>query len=362
MIKIGGKQKVCILSTTNLQHMTLISLYTKIFEDEKVDYDIIYFDRYGIKEDSSAKNLYVYTSAYNRSGSKLKKLKEYIKYRNYALRILKNNDYDLIIVWNTMTAFLFSNYLLKKPKKYILNIRDYFLEKNLFVYKIHEKLIKNSYTTTISSKGFLNFLPKSEYLYTHSFNPNLLNEENEKSLPTSKGDKIVIGFLGNNRFFDQGKNLMDALKNDKRFEMWFCGTNSDVLEKYAEENNIKNCKFMGRFNPEDTSKILMEFDIINNLFGNDSEAVKTLTSIRLYYGVFYKKTILVNKSTYMEKIVQENNLGISIDWSDQNLADEIYNQYNNLDREDFETKCNSFLKQIKRENELFDESIHKLIK
>jgi hypothetical protein len=36
-------KKVCILSAVNIRHMSLISIYTDIFKEYGVDFDIIYW-------------------------------------------------------------------------------------------------------------------------------------------------------------------------------------------------------------------------------------------------------------------------------------------------------------------------------
>ena len=42
--------KICIIGTSNIKHISLISLYTKYFDQHGMAYDIIYLDRYGIEE------------------------------------------------------------------------------------------------------------------------------------------------------------------------------------------------------------------------------------------------------------------------------------------------------------------------
>ena len=39
-------KKICILSAVNIKHMSLISIYTKYFKENGMDYDVIYMDKY----------------------------------------------------------------------------------------------------------------------------------------------------------------------------------------------------------------------------------------------------------------------------------------------------------------------------
>ncbi|RIO55501.1 capsular biosynthesis protein, partial [Staphylococcus hominis] len=108
-------------------------------------------------------NYYKYNLKIKSSWSKLKKIWYYYSFKSFASKILKKNNYDFIIVWGSYTGQLFKEILIKKyPGKYILNIRDYFYEKNWLIKKRMKKLVEMSKFTTLSSEGFLKFLPKSQ--------------------------------------------------------------------------------------------------------------------------------------------------------------------------------------------------------
>lgn len=47
--------RVCIVGIQNIKHMTTVSVYTELLKKHNIDYDIIYMDKYGIQEKSSAK-------------------------------------------------------------------------------------------------------------------------------------------------------------------------------------------------------------------------------------------------------------------------------------------------------------------
>jgi hypothetical protein len=351
------KSKICIIGAFNLKHMTLISLYTTIFEKHNIPYDIIYLDKYSQKENTKANNIYVYRSNFNREWGIFRKIIEYWKFSRYAKKKIKENNYEKIILWQTFTSFLLFDLLLFRYKnKYVLNVRDYFFEKNKLVFLLQKILIKNSIFTTISSVGFKRFLPKYPLVNVHSINKSLLNS-NFIRKGLNKNGKIKIGFIGNNRFFEQGIKLMNSLKNDERFELWFCGINSDILKKYAEDNHIVNCKFIDAFEPESTNDILLNFDLINNLFGNNHESVKTLTSIRLYYSAYYKIPILVNTDTYMSSILEDYPIGYVVDWSKSDLGDRLYSWYNSIDFNEFSYHCEKFIRKALEENKDFEEKV-----
>ena len=57
-------KKICILSAVNIKHMSLISIYTKYFKENGMDYDVIYMDKYNEEENIDAKNIYRFYYGY----------------------------------------------------------------------------------------------------------------------------------------------------------------------------------------------------------------------------------------------------------------------------------------------------------
>lgn len=337
-------KKICILSTVNIKHMTMLSIYTEYLERNNIEYDIIYIDKYQEKENINAKNIYSYELKINREWSMPRKLIKYYGFKNYAKEIIKNNKYDFIIVWNSFTAFMFSGFLSKKYKdKYCINIRDYAYEKYLPVYVKIKQVIKNSSFTTISSDGFRQFLPKHEYITVHSLNKKILKNCKPKNELRKKGEPIRITFIGYVRFFENDKKLIDALGNDDRFIVQFFGEGSQVLESYAKEKKYSNIICKGRFDPSQTQDLLKEADIINNLYGIGDIALDTALSIKLYYAVHLNIPILVFKGTYMEEISQRYGIGYAIDEHEiSKIGDGIFEWYYKLEKEDIKNKCKKF--------------------
>lgn len=347
---------ICILSAVNIKHMSLISIYTKYFKENNLDYDIIYMDKYNENEIIGAKKKYRFINVINPKWSKLHKVFAYSKFFWYAKKILKKENYDKIIVWGDIAILMFGLYLSKYcEKKYCLNCRDYSGEKNPIIYRIFKKTIKKSYFTTISSDGFKSFLPLYDYINLHSFNESLLvNCLPKQSLAK---DPIRIGFIGNVRFFAENYKLMNILKNDNRFELHYYGTNAEVIEEYAQNNGFNNVICSGNFPVNKTKEYLAKCDIINNIFGNNSIAVKTLTSIRLFHAAYMNMPILVSKSTYMEKLINEYNIGYVVDFKDNNLANHIYEWYRNICFPVFKRNCACLINMATESNKIFYEKL-----
>lgn len=351
-------KKICIIGTSNLKHISLISLYTHIFDELEVPYDLIYIDRYGTVEKSTAEHQYCYCA--KKMTSKLSKIRELLKFRRFAKRLIKKNNYDLLITWQTTGAYLFFDLLLFSYRgRYIVNIRDYVIENNKFFYSLLKRLVAQSVFSTISSEGFLNFLPPAKYVKVNSINPALIPDESDAYPKMQRPYKI--GFAGNCRYFNESYKLIESLKNDERFELWFCGTNSEVLKKYAECYDIRNVKTLPAFDVSETLSIVQQFDVINSAFGNDAMDNKTLLPIRLYLSVALRKPILATEETQLAKVVSKNGLGFVVkDYN--NLADDLVEYIETLNEKSFFDCCDTFLKNAKKENDDFARMVRKCVK
>ncbi|MFW7402918.1 hypothetical protein ACODG4_08705 [Vagococcus fluvialis] len=350
--------KICILSASNIKHMSLISLYTSQLEKYKIPYDIIYFDKYGIDEKINAQSKYKLYFQVNREWSLLKKLNQYLRFRKTAKKIIKKNNYDFLIVWGTHTTFLFADYLfIHYRKRYCLNIRDYFHEKRKLFYLVHKIMITNSSFSTISSLGFLKFLPKFDYKVVHSLNDNLKKMKEKSGIATIDNySPIIITFIGYVRFFDTDKKLIDELGNDQRFILKFIGEGAQYLQPYVDKQQIKNVVCIAGFNIDETVELLNDANIINNLYGKNNIALDTAISIKFYYSIMKKIPILTFRDTYISELSRQLGIGISID-EIEGSADDIFNQYNRLLESDLSIISENFLEKVEMENQMFSDFI-----
>ncbi|MFC0187174.1 capsular biosynthesis protein [Fictibacillus aquaticus] len=347
-------KKIAILSAVNIKHMSLISLYTEKLIKDKITFDIIYMDKYGEEEEFSGNEKYVFKNIINSKDTKLKKIIKYFRFKKFAINIIEKNNYDFIIVWNDIAIFMFATYLAKYWKgKYCLNVRDYCGQKNPFIFKRFKHVISNSAFTTISSDGYRSFLPSYNYLQVHSLNKEILSKIKPREL-FQKDIPIRISFVGNIRFMDINKKILDVFKNDKRFKVQFYGTNANILKKYAQENDIKNTDFHDSFQIAQTSQFIQNTDLVNNLYGNENVGLDYALSIKLYHGIYYRTPILVFAKTHMEKIISKYNIGYVVSDIDIDLPNRIYNWYQSLDFIKFNESCEKLLNEIEENNLEFE--------
>lgn len=352
-------KKICILSAVNIRHMSLISLYTDILKKNGIEYDIIYMDKYGEDEKFDCKNKYRYVNVVKHNWPRIFKMAKYMMFLPYAARILSKNKYDFVIVWNDVAIFMFADYLARKYKgKYCLNVRDNMGYEKPSRRKRYEKVFKNAAFSTISSKGYLDFLPKGiDYVPIHSLNLSVLEGMKVHTAMRAESEPIRIGFIGYVRYFERNKKLLDVFANDNRFEMHYYGTKADVLKKYAEENGIKNTVFHDTFPVEDTKKYLEKIDVINNLYGNDTINLQKAISIKFFHALYSRIPILVCDNTFVGSEAQKVGIGFEVTDINEDMKERLYNWYRGLDFDKLAESCAAYLEKTQAENAEFEKTV-----
>lgn len=341
--------KICILSVSNIKHMSLISLYTRVFEERQIPYDVIYMDKYGEIEAISAETVFRFENVIDKEQPKLFRAMRYLRFIGFAKSVLNSRSYSFVIVWGEVTAFLFGSYLRKKyTGRYCLNIRDYFYQDKFPVSRFFATTMKAANFTTISSKGYRAFLPDAgRVIAVHSLNEGVLAECKVRDRKAEK--PIRIGFIGYVRFYEINRALIDAFANDCRFELHYYGTHSEVLESYANSRGISNCVFEGGFDVAETGKFIDRIDIVNNLYGSGNSHVDYALSIKLYYSLYCNIPILVNKDTYMEEATVDLGIGFAVEEISDALPDDLYAWYTSLDYSKTAESCAKALSEIRSE-------------
>lgn len=342
------KKRICLLSTSNLKHMTLSSLYTDFMDKNNIEYDIIYIDKYHEIESSNAKNVYRYELFIKKEWSFVRKLAHYWKFKKYAKKILIENNYDFIIVWNEFTTFMFADTLKKYfPNKFSVNIRDYHHNNLFFVFKRLEKAIFASSFSTISSEAFRPHLPKFDYTMIHSRNSIFLDHLIPRNKLCEKNKPLEILYIGYMNFPENAFRVIDQLGNDERYLLKFIGAGTEPILEYLDGKNINNVIVGGKFEPSKTPDLLKTADIMYALYDVGNPFVDTAISIKLYYASYLNIPILVFKGTYMDQISSEIGIGFSISKGDYvDLGDRLYDWYHALSIEEMSEKRSKFMEEI----------------
>lgn len=323
---------ILLVLPSNLHWAPYYIRYEKILKENGIPFDLILWNREGLKESTLGRRIEFKVPDETNSGS-VTKIFKFIRFAEFILNTIKKYKYQKIVFVGTYAGVpaLLSRYLKKNYKgRYWIDLRDITYEKYRFFYKLESEAIVNSYNTVISSKGYKPFLPKFDYGYIHNIDPTM--DEIATKYHKTESDRIRISYIGNLAYWNSCKEMINLLANDNRFVMNFVGPNYEIIQQYCKENCITNVTFHGRFKREETVYFYNNTDIIYNIYGNDTINVRTALSNKLYYAMRFRLPILVSPNTYMEKLTKKYNIGISFNNS-KGFADELFKWYQNYDLE-----------------------------
>lgn len=355
--------KFAIIVSNRIEKCPYVGNYTKIFNKEHIEYDIICWNRENEYESSSEKIVFNY---YSPESTKLsKKILDYRKFKAFVGEYLKKRQYDYLIVHDMVLAVFLFKELKRKKFKYIFDIRDY-SPIYPFTRGLIKKIIHNSLFTTISSPGYLKWLPSNEeYVLDHNIrdipNEDYSNDRKFSNKYVNNNKLLTVLTIGQIRDFSVNSKLIDALANNKDIKLLFAGNGNEKerLEEYAKRV-ANNAEFLGEYKKVDEQEIVKSADVLNILLPR-GVAFDTPLSNRFYLALLLKKPIITNNYNLHADYVKKYKLGIVIDSIDD-LYNELMKYFQNFNHKEFIENCNIILSQIQNDKENFENRLTKGIK
>lgn len=238
---------------------------------------------------------------------------------------------------------LLSRALLKKNRKYIVDVRDYTREDN-FAYKfIEDKVIRRAKGVLISSPDFREFLPKRDYIDIYNASGSI---ESKEEVNINCSIPIKIAYIGTIAYPEQCEKLMVLVEKDERFRFDLYGNdlNGSRIENFIKKNNLKGSHYWGSYQPIEKPGIIRNTDILFNAYGNRTPLLKYALSNKLTDAAIYKKVVLNSPDTCMNKLL--GNCSYPIDLDTEIDLNKLYEWYSGLDVKDTQEYLDGLLRKI----------------
>lgn len=336
--------------------------YMQILKNAGIEYDLIGWRREE-KVYYTGKNVYMYEGrTAKRYSSPIRKILPSIGFRHFVKKIIRQKNYDMLIVLTTQTALIFSDLLLGKYRhKFIFDYRDKSYEYIKPYKMLVNAIVSASSETVISSPWFAEGLTdKKQYINVHNMQTENLSFRTNVCRKKDDGEKIIAGYVGALREFEYHKRLIDAFGNDKRFVFYTygCGDDNERLAAYASK--YSNTYVHGIYDEKDKYGIISGFDIM--CYNYPSNFVNNGAIANKYYdSLIMKKPMFVNAQTHLGKFIAENQIGVSVPESCTGMTDLIYNWYKKMDAKNFSETCDRCLNNYISENEEFEKKVSETV-
>ena len=333
--------------------MPYLSLYKKLILQTGNDYVII--NEHELEKDLEEKHI---TFNYSGKGALLH-IRRYFKWRRFVIENIKKNNVSKIVFLTPWAPIkLVDKCIFDWNKQYVLDIRDYSNENSSWFKKCEEIVIKHSIITVISSKGFLKWLPKNiNYTIAHNMPSHYSACKECRSF---QNETINISYIGLVGYYPQNCSLVDSTYGT-RFRMTFSGAinASCPIEKYCKDHSYFHVSFTGVFNNSEKQSLYSDCDIINAVYGNDSEVVRHALPNKLYDALIYKIPIMAHSGTYLGEVIEDYGVGLAIDVTQPDYMRKIELYVNDFDRNQFVKNCNRLLSIFEEEQSITEKKIIK---
>lgn len=343
--------KVALILPSPIWFAPFIRIYTKILNDNNIDYEIISWNRDG--KDLKEGIQYVdHFDRYERG------VVEYAKYIRFIIKQVKENRYERIVVFTSQLSCLLSLFLLSQYKnKYILDYRDMHIEQKPIFKQIYSLLTKHSFANVVSSPGFIPKLPKSSYLISHNCNIDSLREALARSSSKfieNKTDIIDVLTIGGIRDYESNVQVIDALANKEGFTVRFVGSGPSVesLKLHTKEINAMNVSFEGYY-PKEKEKEYIRTSTFLNIFYPRKLSHDTALSNRFYNSLIYKKPMITTANTTQGDYAVKFKVGVALD-DCNNLVDDLKSFLQTTNHQEYSTQCDNLLREVLSDYEKFE--------
>lgn len=342
-----NNQKILIVCSSSRKFSPYVEFYVAECQNYGIEFILITKETEEFATKSDYHKPYILTKELLKT-SVVKRTLSWYKYINH---IIKTENCNKFIIVPTRTAIILSPMLLFTRKPFIFDIRDYTHENKKWYCFLEKVIMKKAYTTVISSKGFLKWLPyQKNYNIIHNMPVNYQLKSNQR-LQSSDYTKINIAYVGMVDYFDQNSVLIDALSHSSRYSLQYSGAIAErcKIREYVDKKGYSNIVFTGSFINSEKFKLYQDADMINAVYGNDSLIVTTALPNKLYDSLIYKIPIIASKGTFLGEIVNEYNIGVVVDVVHDDLQKAFDDYWDNFSYSKFEDNCNLLLEIVSGE-------------
>ena len=354
------KSRICIVTTRTINDSPCLDKYKNIIDRP---YDIIYWAKGEKDRECGATNVFKYEGVVPTEGGKIQKILHYLKFTRFVKKIIRNNQYEKLIIYPTQMAWMIRGLLKGKYKgKYLYDIRDYVGEDNKIIGKLTAEAVNNAGLCSITCPAYRKFLPdRNDYVISHNIQP--IDEEIVQTY-RSRGKHegtIRLSFIGTVRFFPQLERIIKVFGNDERFSLHFIGRGSEKLKEFCEKGNYLNVELIGQFDRSELGQFYLNSDMAINLYGNDRPALVYALSNKLYSAALMGMPLLASPGTYTAEIVDKYGIGFVVDLDDKLIVDQLYKYYRDLNYNSFLSCCNQFIEQVKCQEDDYSQKVYEYI-
>lgn len=123
------------------------------------------------------------------------------------------------------------------------------------------------------------------------------------------------------------------------------------MEQYARNKKYNNVFFHGAYMPTDRYEFAKNTDMIHNVYDCGHTTGNAMGN-KYYDGIIFGIPQICTAGSHMGDVVTERQVGMAVSLDGNNMADEIWAYYHDIDWEKFEAKCADALECVLNEQKM----------
>jgi len=351
--------KIALILPNNVWFCPYVAIYTDLLNKTSVDYDIISWNRDGVKENA------IQYDAPVLSHNPIILMRGYIGFAKFVRKVVLRNSYDSLIVFSPQSAIFLSSFLKRHfAGRYIFDYRDLSIEQNL-IFKLPFRIVlANSYVNVVSSPGFLKWLPRRySYLLSHNFDINVVRDVVAQPFrPRTEQGLIDVLTIGGIRDYESNVEIIKGLANADGISLRFVGKGPSAasLKEAVVRMNACNVSFEGYY-PKEKEHLYIASCTFMNIFYPRRKSHDTALSNRFYNALIHKKPMIVTSDTIQGDYATSYGVGIALT-NCEGLNHVLRNYIETLDDNEFQKNCNRLLNDFISDYEKWESVVKAFIK
>ena len=259
-------------------------------------------------------------------------IKRMMCFRNFQKRVLQEIDDikpDVIYAAGLDMLMIAAKYKAKYSVKIVFEVADlrecFFAKKRIsdipmswLIQKKERELFRYVDCLVVTSPKFYDIhykalIPRDKVVFI----ANAPNLESFKSYKKKEDGIFTIGFIGGIRYFKQLKLLVDSAEALK-IKVFFAGGAGMLSPEY--DDFMSYCKgkdfieFFGRYDyDKDIADLYGKVDCVYAVYDADNLNVRIALPNKLYESVYCELPLIVAQNTYLEELVTQWGVGVSVD-------------------------------------------------
>lgn len=325
---LNGKTRVCILRSNPVRPDSRVEKEAWSLAKAGYDVHILAWDR-----DTNVEEISDYIQVadvqipitrlgYKASyGEGMKNLKAFLAFQFGMRKWLRKHDFDVVHACDFDTAFFSKGVVRRKKEKFVFDIFDFLYGEpkgivQTTVKRVQLQIINNADATIICTeernKQIIGSSPKKLMVIHNTPASAQFRQCDKKTKETNRIKIVYVGILQDFRLL---KEIADAVSanNNIEFHVGGFGKYEDYFKNMAK--NFDNIYFYGRLTYDQTLSLENECDIMLAIYDPAIENHRFAAPNKFYESLMLGKPVVMVKNTGMSQVVENNGIGVLIDYS-----------------------------------------------